>query len=444
MDLGITARRTARILALAIVALIVAACAGSSNSASTATPAAPAVDATASSSTPPPIASATIESPLAETHVDGQRAYDTVRKLAVAIGPRVAGTTNEVTARDYLKSVLESYGYDVTVQDFAFDATAYLPARVDITGGEAVPAIALRGSGAGSARGRVVVVGIGNPADYPPGGAAGAVVLVQRGELTFTEKVANAVAAGAAGVIVYNNQEGRLVGDLTAPVAIPAAGVTQADGEQLIARAAAGALDATITVSPPKGTAYNIIAKPRGVATCTTITGGHYDSVAVTGGADDNASGAASVVELARVVAAQHIAGANCFALFSAEEFGLFGSKAYVDALSDADRNAIRGMINLDVVGIAEPLSLIGSPDLIDLARVQAQSVGIDATPSSLPAGTGSDHLSFQQAGIPVVMLYRDDQLIHSPQDDLTRIVPESLAATVRVALLTMQQIAPH
>jgi aminopeptidase YwaD len=56
--------------------------------------------------------------------VDGQRAYDHVKKLSVDIGPRVAGTPSEITARDYIRQTLESYGYDVTVQDFGFDASA--------------------------------------------------------------------------------------------------------------------------------------------------------------------------------------------------------------------------------------------------------------------------------------------------------------------------------
>src|SRR5207249_3466983 len=143
----------------------------------------------------------------------------------------------------------------------------------------------------------------------------------------------NAIAAGATGVIVYNNDNGGLIGDLSDRVAIPVVGITKVAGEDLRTRVEVGAVVATITVSPPKGTAYNVIAKPKGTSNCVTITGGHYDSVPVTGGADDNASGAASVLESARVTAARRIPGDNCFVLFSAEEFGLFGSRAFIDEL---------------------------------------------------------------------------------------------------------------
>ena len=125
---------------------------------------------------------------------------------------------------------------------------------------------------------------------------------------------------------------------------------------------------------------------------------------------------------MARVVAARKLTGANCFALFSAEEFGLFGSKAYVDALSPPDLNGLRAMINLDVVGLPEELELIGDADLTDLARIEAQKLGIDSTPATIPNGAGSDHLSFQRAGVPVLMLYRNDSLIHTPSDAIDRI----------------------
>jgi len=82
----------------------------------------------------------------------------------------------------------------------------------------------------------------------------------------------------------------------------------------------------------------------------------------VTGGADDNASGAASVIEVARVAAANRLAGANCFALFSGEEFGLFGSKAFINALSADQLNKVRVMINLDVVGVSGALGVDRRP----------------------------------------------------------------------------------
>ena len=406
----------------------------------------PSVAAPTAAATSEPAPSPTVDA-VGSAAVDGQRAYDHVKKLSVDIGPRVAGTPSEISARDYLRTTLESYGYDVSVQDFGFDASAYLPARVDVnavadaTNVTSIPAIALRGSGGGAAKGRLIGAGIGRPEEFPVGGLAGAIALIARGELTFSQKVGNAIAAGASGVVIYNNEAGRAVFDLGEPVALPVVSIDQAEGQKL--RSAPQALDASVTVSPPKGTAYNVVAKPKGAAMCDTITGGHYDSVPVTGGADDNASGTAAVLELARVVAAKKLTARHCFALFSAEEFGLFGSRAYVQGLSAEEKQALHGMVNLDVVGTSSGLDLIGDDDLIDVARLAAQKIGVSASPSSLPPNTGSDHLSFEAGGVHAVMLYRADELIHTPKDAIDRILSASLAETVTVALATLQALAP-
>jgi Zn-dependent M28 family amino/carboxypeptidase len=388
------------------------------------------------------VASPTTDAGVGGTAVDGERALAHVRKLSVDIGSRVAGTPNEIAARDYIEAQLKSYGYDVTLQDFGFDSTQFRPVRVT-AGDTTIPGYAFVGSGAGTVTAAVVAAGIGRPEEFPAGGLKGAIALIERGDLTFNEKSANAIAAGAGAVVIYNNAAGRLSADLEQPVAIPVAGIEQAAGEDLAQRAQAGTLTATVEVTPPQGTAWNVVAKPKGAATCTTVTGGHYDSVAAALGADDNASGTAAVIELARVVAARGLTAGNCFALFSAEEFGLFGSKAYVDALPPADLNALRAMVNLDVVGLPETLELIGDADLTDLARIEAQKLGIDSMPSSIPNGAGSDHLSFQRAGVPVLMLYRNDELIHTPSDAIDRISADSLGETVTVALAALQALNP-
>jgi aminopeptidase YwaD len=393
----------------------------------TPTPSIPATTATAVASPTP--------DPLLDKDPDGERALATVRELSVDIGPRVAGTEGERETVDYLRSELERYGYDVTVSDFAFDASSFLPARVDAAG-TAYPGYAFNGSAEGAATGPLTYAGAGRPEEFPASGLNGGIALVERGELTFQEKIDNAAAAGASGVIVFNSEDGALLGD--ARSTLPAVGIRRTDGEALRDAVASGPIEATISVSPRRGTAYNVIAKPAGVDTCETVSGGHHDSVAVTGGADDNASGTAAVLELARVVAANDKEGANCFVLFGAEEFGLFGSQAFVQALGDAGRNSLQAMLNLDVVGTKQPLVLIGSDDMVDTARIAGKDIGIEATRGQIPNGAGSDHQSFINAGIPAVFFYRNDDQIHTPEDAINRIDAGSLAATVRIAYATL------
>ncbi len=406
----------------------------------TSTPAVPA-DTETVAATPSPAATATPDA-LAARDANAQHVLDDVRKLSVEIGPRVAGTPSEMQAATYLRDELAGYGYDVAIQDFAFDASSFRPSRVEVAGGDSIPAYAIRGSAEGQATGAVVNAGIGRPEEFPAGGVRGGIALMQRGTLTFTEKVQNAIAAGAAGVMVYNNVPGSLQGDMDTAL-IPAVGITSDAGQALITRMASGAVTATITVPAANATGHNVVAKPKGAGDCTTVTGGHYDSVPVTGGADDNASGAASVVEVARLAAANHLSGTNCFVLFSGEEFGLFGSKAFIRGLTADQLQKIRIMVNLDVVGISGAMGLIGDADTVESARLQAQKLGINATPSELPMGAGSDHLSFRDAGVPILMLSIEDSLIHTPKDAIDRIDMTSLDSAVRLAYGTLSALAP-
>ncbi len=377
--------------------------------------------------------------PLGGEQADGQRIYNTVKHLAVDIGPRVAGTAGEAMARDYLEAMLRSYGYEVSEQAFAFDASAYLPARVD-AGADAFPAIAFRGSAAGAVKGRIVAAGNGRRAEIPAE-VRGTIALIRRGDVLFNDMVQNAMAAGATAVIIYNNVPGSLIADVAA-APIPVVGLAQQAGQAIAERAAAGAMEGGVTVSPPRGTAYNVIARPKGASACTTVTGGHYDSVAVTGGADDNASGAAAVIEVARMAAARKLAGDNCFVLFSGEEIGLFGSQAFVEQLSPDALVRLRGMLNLDVVGMSTPLELVGDAGIVEQARVEGQRAGVGATPAVLPVGASSDHASFEAKGVPVVMFTRADNLIHTQRDAMGRVGATALRDAATIAYATLASLA--
>ena len=75
----------------------------------------------------------------------------------------------------------------------------------------------------------VPVGGVGAASDYAGLDLTGRIALVARGELSFTEKVQNAAAAGAAACLIYNNEEGTITPSVEdAP--IPCAAVTAEDG----------------------------------------------------------------------------------------------------------------------------------------------------------------------------------------------------------------------
>jgi len=92
--------------------------------------------------------------------------------------------------------------------------------------------------------------GLGAPSEFPAGGIAGKIALIRRGTLTFLEKVQNAYAAGAIGVIIYNNASGYISMATDGQPNIPAVFISQADGETLLQYAEA---NANSTYKPTSG-----------------------------------------------------------------------------------------------------------------------------------------------------------------------------------------------
>jgi aminopeptidase YwaD len=408
-------------------------------------PAAPTSDtgtpATAEASPSP---SATPAQAAAPAEPDGDRILGYVKELADNIGPRPAGTAKEQESIDFISGLLRSFGYEVSVQDFSIAGEANREASVSLTSPAArsLTALPFSLSGASRARGRLVSSGVGRPAEFPAS-VSGNIALIERGELLFQDKVANAVAAGARGVIIFNNETGIFLGSLSQQASIPVVSISRDDGEALERDLGNGAIEAEVAVGA-LGTSvgHNVVAKPPG-RECATVTGGHFDSVPQAPGASDNATGTATVIELASLMAASGRMGSNCFVLWGAEELGLIGSRAYVASLTDAQRESLKAVLNFDMVGVGdENWLLIGNPNLQQQATAVADQLGIETERGQL-SGTSSDHASFISAGIPAVMFHRqNDPLLHTPQDVSNRVKPELLEEAARMGLGLLTEIS--
>lgn len=82
----------------------------------------------------------------------------------------------------------------------------------------------------------IVFAGLGKPGDFTGVNVSGKLALISRGEITFADKAKNAIAAGAAGVLIFNNTTGLLQGALTedgSEIAIPVAMIEQTVGEEV-------------------------------------------------------------------------------------------------------------------------------------------------------------------------------------------------------------------
>ncbi|GAG21735.1 unnamed protein product, partial [marine sediment metagenome] len=215
--------------------------------------------------------------------VDGDQAYRHLLVLAEDIGSRPAGTSAERQAAQYISQQLTTYGYQTQVQEFTFEY--YVEETPTL---EMVPPTslslnprALRLSAGGEVTAELVPAGLGRPQDFPLEGLKGRIALIERGDLSFSDKVTNAAAAGAAAVVIYNNVEGPLRGDLQEESTIPALSLSQAEGLQLQALLAEGPLTVHLFARSTQETrtSQNVIGRsPQD--DCQFIVGAHYDSVA--------------------------------------------------------------------------------------------------------------------------------------------------------------------
>ncbi|MFG1653191.1 M28 family peptidase [Micromonospora sp. NPDC049275] len=149
----------------------------------------------------------------------------------------------------------------------------------------------------------------------------------------------------------------------------------------------------------------NLIAEwPGGPADQVVMFGAHLDSVSAGPGINDNASGSATLLENALVLAAQNptMTKKVRFAWWTDEEQGLNGSRFYVNSLSSTQRGYIKGYYNFDMVGSTNGGYFINRVSSTTAAPLKAYWDSLGLQPEENVEGQGrSDDYYFQQAGIP-------------------------------------------
>ena len=96
------------------------------------------------------------------------------------------------------------------------------------------------------------------------------------------------------------------------------------------------------------------------------MVGAHLDSVGPGSGINDNGSGSAALLEMARHINKMKLRNKVRFIWFSAEESGLLGSEAYVASLDDTQRSKIAAMLNFDMIASPNFARLVYDGDLSD------------------------------------------------------------------------------
>lgn len=352
----------------------------------------------------------------------------------VNLGPRVAGTPIAERASDYLIDQYRKLGYQVEVQTFTYPKFFDGGSTVSIEG-KTINAWAMVRSIPGNPSGKLVAVpNYGKPEDFKAVNVRNQIAIVQRGGgVQFIQKIENAAAAGAIGILIVNNQPGTIRGMLLRSSPIPAASLSQEVGTPLLEQAQKTNVQATLTVkAQPNALGRNVIAHLPNVTQPKLIIGGHFDSVENSPGANDNASGTAVVLGIARSLSKSPEANQIWFMGFDGEEDGLKGSEAFVDRATPQFLSGLKAMLNFDMVGINDRLLLDGSGTMSAIA----QSVSGNVQSSRFG---GSDHASFRSKNVSTLFFFRGtDPNYHSPGDKVVE--PRLLKETQDAALKIIQK----
>jgi Zn-dependent M28 family amino/carboxypeptidase len=256
-------------------------------------------------------------------------------------------------------------------------------------------------------------------------------------------------------VLAHDSMEGRLPG---APGGLKARAFLEG------ALAATGARPVGATYAVPfdwgGGRGVNLVAAVpgRGSRDAVVVLTAHYDHVGVRdgqvyNGADDNASGAAALLEIARQVAAEPLEHTLVLALLDAEEQGSRGADAFV-AFPPVPLERIALNVNLDMVSRTDGVLWAAGAYHTPALRPILEAVAAEA-PLTLRLGHDrpgapegddwthqSDHGSFHDRGIPFIYFGVEDHPdYHRPTDDFDRVDPGEYVAAVRTILLALRAL---
>lgn len=426
------------------------------------------------------------------TQLDASKSYATVKHLVEEIGPRLNGTPAERKAAEYLRDLLEPYGYRVAVQSWGPVSTKRT-ADIVSTGAPlpgnpkwqmtASPAGVFTGDAA--VTGDVVSVGTGQTAtDFA--NAAGKIAFATVSFVTTPADAAAAAAAERANAISLA-EANEAVAIILAP-AVPATGktsprtVTVPTGTPVATIPVLGAgsdhtgwINSALSAGPmslrlvtneyvdPMGT--NVIATryakgdPQGTTAPIVMVGAHIDSVLGAPGGHDDASGNGVSTEIARVLATMPYDKEIRIGGFGGEEAGLRGARAYVSTLTAAEKARFVGEWQMDMVGTTyEPAKLWAlTPDgksnfVVEEAYQAAERDGFDGL-QNCKLGQ-SDHQAFFDVGIPSALFiwlnytnpvapatcesisrgsYQTEPEYHQPSDTMTNVSEPRLQITLDV-----------
>ena len=226
------------------------------------------------------------------------------------------------------------------------------------------------------------------------------------------------------------------------PIKIPVVFVTKDAAKKFLSDKTANYdINLSVALDDKKRTGHNVTGFVNNGAANTIIIGAHYDHLGygedhnslwtgppeIHNGADDNASGTAAVIELARMLKNARLKNNNyLFICFSGEELGLYGSKYFTEHPT-VDLNTANYMINSDMVGrlndSTHSITIGGygtSPTWGNILEQNTKAFSVKFDSSGIGP---SDHTSFYLKNIPVLFFFTGiHKDYHKPTDDADKI----------------------
>jgi carboxypeptidase Q len=279
----------------------------------------------------------------------------------------------------------------------------------------------------------------------------------------------------ASGALVRVNDAGREHGQIRAfanasydvAKAIPTVVMRNEDFGR-ISRILAGGTPVTLEfdivnrIYPEGRTSYNVVGELPGTDLREEVVmlGGHLDSWHAATGATDNATGVSAMMEAVRILRAVGARPRRTIriALWSGEEQGLLGSRAYVrEHFGTFEQpkpaySKFNGYLNIDSgTGRIRGASVFGPPEaaavLRDILAPFTDLGVVGAAASSVRRGGGSDHTSFNEAGLPGIGLAQDpieyqSHTWHTNLDTYERVIEDDMKQAAIVAAAAAYQLA--
>lgn len=363
-------------------------------------------------------------------------------------GTRVAGSPGYRASVRYLRTELLRLGYQPRILSFPFVGYEELTERgrqvapngrdFEIEAIDYSPSTRPDGIQA-----KLAASGNGcSPDDFAT--ARGRIALVERSVCFIALKAQNAERAGALALLVFNSDPGGpLNGTLGDPNAteIPVAAI-----EGSVARSLASSPNAVVRIEIAARTrrskSQSLIADTHPARGRVLLVGAHLDSVLDGPGINDNGTGVAALLEIARVIHGRAPTLAVRFGFWGAEEFGLIGSRAHARTIRPDE---LVGYLNFDMLGSrSHDRAVYAGPFaarfLSYFKRRGLRSETIDLTGRS-------DHFAFEQIGVPTGGLFAGiDSCYHRACDRIESVdfmVLEELAAAAAYGVASLAPRRP-